>query len=125
MRRLKLFVEGDGDFIAVPLLVRRILSEKNDWHGIFLDNNPYKVGAIERLVKEDFRDWRRFLAASIKESNLGGVLPILDGDADRVGGKEFCAAVIARSLADAAKRVGAGGTFSVAVVFASKEYESS
>ena len=81
MRRLKLFVEGDGDLIAVPMLVRRIISEKSDWHGISFDNDPYKVGAVERLAKEDFRDWKRFLAASVKEPNLGGVLLILDGDA--------------------------------------------
>ena len=49
---------------------------------------------------------------------------ILDGDIETVGGKAFCAAEVAKSLAGEAMHVGAGQTFSVAVVFATQEYET-
>ena len=63
MRRLILFVEGDGEADAVPTLVKRLLNEKGDWHDILLDDNPFRVGSVDKLVKEDFRDWKRFLGA--------------------------------------------------------------
>jgi hypothetical protein len=124
MRRLILFVEGDGEADAAPTLVRRLLTEQGDWHDILLDDNPFRVGSVGKLVKEDFRDWKRFLGASLKRPNVGGVLLILDGDIAKVSGKEFCAAAVAKSLAVAAIHVGAGETFSLAVVFARQEYET-
>ena len=125
MRRLILFVEGEGEADAVPALVKRLLDEKGRWYDIFLlDNAPFRVGSVDKLVKEDFRGWKRFLGASLKRPDVGGVLLLLDGDIEKVGGKEFCASEVARSLASGAMHVGAGKTFSVAVVFASQEYES-
>ena len=124
MRRLILFVEGDGEAEAVPTLVKRLLNEKGAWHDILLDDATFRVGSVDKLVKADFRDWKRFLGASLKRSNVGGVLLILDGDSDKVEGKGFCAAEVAKSFAAAARQVGAGETFSVAVVFAVKEYET-
>ncbi|MGP0064681.1 MAG: DUF4276 family protein [Isosphaeraceae bacterium] len=124
MRRLILFVEGEGEADAVPTLVRRLLTEKGDWHDILLDNNSFRVGSVDKLIKEDFHNWKRDLEASLKRSNVGGVLLILDGDIAKVGGKPFCAASLARSLAGAAMHVGAGRTFSVAVDFARQEYET-
>ena len=124
MRRLILFVEGDGEADAVPTLVKRLLKEKGEWHDILLDDDPFRVGSVDKLVKADFRNWKRFLGASLKRPNVGGVLLILDGDIEKVGGKEFCAAAVAKSLAGAAMHVGAGETFSVAVVFARQEYET-
>jgi hypothetical protein len=124
MRRLVLFVEGEGEAEAVPTLVRRLINEKGEWHGILLDDHPFRVGSVEKLVKGDYREWKRFLGASLKRPNVGGVLLILDGDAQKVGGKKFCAGDVAKSLAGAAVHVGAGRTFSVAVVFARQEFES-
>jgi hypothetical protein len=124
MRRLILFVEGEGEADAVPTLVKRLLKEKGEWYDILLDDSPFRVGSVDKLVKEDFRDWKRFLGASLKRPNVGGVLLILDGDIAKVGGKEFCAAAVAKSLAVAAIPVGAGETFSVAVVVARQEYET-
>lgn len=124
MRRLILFVEGDGESDAVPTLVKRLLNEKGDWNDLFLDDAAFRVGSIDKLVKADFRDWKRYLAAGLKRSNVAGVLLILDGDIEKVGGKAFCAAAAARSLAVEAKHVGAGRTFSVAVVFAIQEFET-
>jgi hypothetical protein len=124
MRRLVLFVEGEGEAAAVPTLVRRLISEKGGWPDIFLDDHPFRVGSVEKLVKAEHREWKRFLGAGLKRPNVGGVLLILDGDADKAGGKTFCAAEVARSLAGAARQVGAGTTFSVAVVFARQGFES-
>lgn len=124
MRRLILFVEGEGEADAVPTLVRRLLTELGDWHDLLLEDNPFRVGSVEKLVKADFRDWKRFLRASLKRPKVVGVLLILDGDQERVSGKVFCAAAVAKSLVGAAMHVGAGKTFSVAVVFARQEFET-
>ncbi len=124
MRRLILFVEGEGEADAVPTLVKRILTEQGDWYDILLDSNPFRVGEVNKLVKDDFREWKRKLGAGLKRSNVGGVLLILDGDVGKVAGHEFCAATVAKSLAVAAMHVGAGKRFSVAIVFARQEYET-
>jgi Domain of unknown function (DUF4276) len=124
MRRLILFVEGEGEADAVPTLVRRLLTEQGDWYDVLLDDSPFRVGSVDKLVKADFHDWKRFLRASLKRPNVGGVLLILDGDIAKVAGKDFCAAAVAKSLVGAAMHVGAGETFSVAVVFARQEYET-
>ena len=86
MRRLILFVEGDGESDAVPTLVKRLLNEKGDWNDLFLDDAAFRVGSIDKLVKADFRDRKRYLAAGLKRSNVAGVLLILDGDI-REGGR--------------------------------------
>ncbi len=124
MRRLVLFVEGEGEAEAVPTLVRRLLTEMGDWQDILLDAIPFRVGHASQIVKEDFCKWKRLLGASLKRPNVAGVLLILDGDMEKVAGKDFCAAVVAKSLVGAAMHVGAGKTFSVAVVFARQEYET-
>jgi hypothetical protein len=124
MRRLILFVEGDGEADAVPTLVRRLLTERADWDDIFLDHNAFRLGSIGKLTKQDYRDWKRLLGAALKRPNVGGVLLLLDGDTDRVGGTAFCAAVAAKSLAGSAIHAGAGKIFSVAVVFATQEFET-
>ncbi len=124
MRRLILFVEGEGDTEAVPALVRSLLTAQGEWYDVLLDDRPFRVGSVDKLVKNDFRDWKRFLGAALKRSDVGGVLLILDGDTEKIGGKHFCAATVAKDRAGAAKDVGAGQRFSVAVVFAIKEYET-
>jgi cobalamin biosynthesis protein CobT len=123
VKRLVLFVEGDGEAEAAPKLVKRLLTEQNAWDAVLLDEAPFRVGHVNKLMKDDFRDWMRKLRACQKRKNVGGVLLLLDGDV-RVGRKDFCAFAVARSLAEAAIRVGAGETFSVAIVFARQEYES-
>jgi len=124
MRQLILFVEGEGETDAVPTLISRLITEQGGWHDISLDNNPFRVGEVSKLVKDDFHEWKRKLGAALKRSNVGGVLLILDGDVGKVGGQEFCAATVAESLAGAATHVGAGNSFSVAIVFARQEYET-
>lgn len=123
-KRIVLFVEGEGEANAVPQLVKRLLTELNAWDAVALDEHPFRVGHINKLAKDDYREWKRKLSASLKRPNVGGVLLILDGDIKTVGGSPFCAVAVARSLAEIARGVGGGSTFSVATVFARQEYES-
>lgn len=108
----------------MSILVKRLLTDKGEWNGILLDEAPFRVGSVDKLVKGNFGNWKRFLGASLKRPNVGGVLLIVDGDIEKIGGQKFCAGKAARSLAEAAKDVGAGRSFSVAVVFATLEFET-
>jgi Domain of unknown function (DUF4276) len=123
-KRLVLFVEGEGDARAVPVLVKRILTDQNAWQHLALDENPFHVGELSTLTGRNEGNWTRWLAAANKRPHLGGVLLLIDGDARPTAGKEFCATTAARELARRAGAVGGGRVFSVAVVFACQEYES-
>ncbi len=124
MKRLVLFVEGPGDIKAAPILVKRLLTEMNAWDCVSLDTRPFRVGGVNKLLRDNCRLWIRWLGAAARRPNIGGVLLLLDGDARRIDGKRFCAARIAKRLAREATRARAGELFSVAVVFACQEYES-
>src|SRR5215203_4802085 len=100
MKRVILFVEGEGDALAAPRLVRRKLTELNAWDVLYLDENAFRVDEVQTLVKDDFAKWKRLLAASQKRPNTAAVLLILDGDVERLSGVEFCAASVARRLAE-------------------------
>jgi hypothetical protein len=54
MRRLILFVEGEGEADAVPTLLKRLLKEKGERFDILLDDSPFRVGSVDKLVKDDF-----------------------------------------------------------------------
>jgi len=124
MKRLVLFVEGDGDALAVPLLVKRLLTELEAWNGLHLDPKPFVVGGLGRLLKNDCANWIRWLGAAAKRREIGAVLLLLDGDTPKIQGEVFCAANVARRLACEATRARGGKLFSVATVFACQEYES-
>ncbi len=124
MRRLILFVEGEGEAVAVPTLISRLISEHGGWNDVSLDNNPFRVGEVNKLVKDDFHEWKRKLGAALKRRNVGGVMLILEGDIGNVGGHAFFAATVAKSLAGAAMNVRAGKMLSVAIVCAKQEYET-
>lgn len=124
-RRLVLFVEGPGDHAAVPILVRKLLTEANAWDAVRLDTNPMTVGDVGSLVKGDGKEWKRYLEAAKRgRKPLGAVLLLLDGDVKRVGKEVFCARTFAARFAAQAKEAGAGTLFSVGVVFARQEFES-
>jgi len=124
MKRIVLFVEGAGDELAVPVLVKRLLTEAGAWDGLFLDPNSFVVGGVHKLLKEDCRNWIRWLRAAGKRREIGAVLLVLDGAARSVGQEVFCAVKVARKLAAEATRARGGELFSVAAVFACQEYES-
>ena len=72
-KRLVLFVEGQGDVEAVPVLVNRILSEINPWDYLYLDPRPFRVGGPEGLTGKKRADWVRLLRAAAKRRGVGGV----------------------------------------------------
>src|SRR5437870_3368009 len=119
-KRLVLFVEGDADEKAVPVLVDRLLKDQSSspWEFLFLDRAPLRVGDVSKLLKNNQKDWLRYLGVARKRPSLGGVLLLLDGDAKWSSKQPFCPKTIAQSLAEKAKSVGASTLFSVAIVFA-------
>lgn len=125
LKRIVLFVEGEGDEEAVPILVRHLLNEMKAWDALFLDPKPFRVGELGRLARHDGKEWVRFLKAAARERrNLGGVLLLLDGDLKGFREEQYCAKKAAQFLSERAREAGAGILFSVATVFALQEYES-
>jgi hypothetical protein len=123
-KKLVLFVEGEGDRQAVPVLVKRLLTDLQAWEHLALELPPLMVGNIAEVTRDDYRHWMRWLQATRKRPDLGGVLVLLDGDLERVRKERFCAADFGSCLAQRAKTAGAGTLFSVGIVFACQEYES-
>ncbi len=122
-KKLVLFVEGGGDVDAAPALVKRLLTESNRWSSLILDPTPFRVKGWGYLLKENGKEWIRFLkAAAVSHRPLGGVLLLLDGDIKGQG--KFCARNKAWELSRFARQAGAGSHFSVATVFAVQEYET-
>jgi hypothetical protein len=131
MKRLVLLGEGQGDEAALPVLVRKLLLERNRGRDFFADKDVIRGVSYMKWNKEagrpDYTKWSSRVAATSRRGNLGGVLAVYDGDAPvfPAGTKTpFCAADAAKVLAHAAADAGAGRTFSLAVVFACTEYES-
>jgi hypothetical protein len=122
-KRLVLFVEGQGDADAVPTLVARLLEEQNASDCLFLGES-FILHGLQKITGKNVAEWTKKLRAAIKRSNTGAVLFLMDGDPDKFEGKPFCAATVAKELCNRARTVGAGVTFSLACVFACKEYES-
>jgi hypothetical protein len=123
-RRVILFVEGEGDRDAAPILVKKLFDEIGAWSHLYLDDAPFVVGHVAGLTKDNGKEWLRFLKAAQKKKNLGAVLVLLDGDEESIRNEKFCARKFAVRLADWARSVGAGKMFSVACVFARQEFES-
>ncbi len=117
-------MEGEGDRVAVPLLVKQLLTELNGWSDLVLDSQPFVVGNVAELTAKDGRDWVRWLNAARQRPRLGAVLLVQDGDLARIRGEDFCAMRFAQRLGEWARAAGAGTTFSVASVFACMEFES-
>ena len=123
-RRLVLFVEGEGDRLALPLLVKQLLTDLGAWSHLFLDTQPFIVGNVAELMADNGRHWVRWLNAARRRPGLGAVLLVQDGDLVRIRGEDFCAVRFARRLGEWSRGAGAGTTFSVASVFACMEFES-
>ena len=123
-KRLILFVEGPGDKDAVPVLVKRLLTDLQAWEHVSLDPQPFTVGEVAKVTAQDGKKWLAWLRDAYRRPNLGGVLLLLDGDVERIRGEDFCAAIFATKLSEQARQAGAGVLFSVATVFAMQEFES-
>jgi hypothetical protein len=126
MKRLVLFVEGEGDEAAVPALVGRLLTQlPDDLQGqLFPDNAPMRVGGIESLTGRSADRLLTYVRRANGRKNLGAILVLLDGDADAVEGQPFCTVTAARMLAERSRGGGAGLAFSLGVVFMRQEFES-
>jgi hypothetical protein len=126
MKRLVLFVEGEGDFVAVPSLISRVqleLPAHLQGH-LFLDGDPIRAGGVHNITGKRSKNLINWLKVANKRGNLGTVLIVLDGDAEKVEGTAFCGFRVARMLADRAREAGAGVVFSIGVVFLQPEFES-
>ena len=124
MKRIVLFVEGEGDAKAMPALLGRWLAEQSTEHQLaaYIDSGPFQVKGIHNLTGRASQKWTKCILAACKRANLGGILLLLDSDILEDDGK--CLRDVARELAAAAKTVGADTVFSVAVVFFRQEFES-
>jgi hypothetical protein len=124
-KRLVLFVEGQADADAAPILVKHLLTEQNAWDCVSLDAAPFQVGNFDDLSGRNADRWHRYLKNAHKRDNLGGILLLLDGDLkSKQSGQRFCPRDQAHDLSRRAMAVGAGVTFSLATVFACREYET-
>lgn len=131
-----LFVEGRGDKTALPKLARRVITHLGANDALFVDAEPFTAKGIGSLVKDGCSNWHRWLsAAGTTRKNIGAVLLVLDGDAEKVPqsweqyvkqhkSADFCAYRVAAMLAHEARNARAGDAFSLAVVFAMKEFEA-
>lgn len=134
MKRLVLLGEGHGEAGALPVLTHKLLREKEASQSLFVDGNLIRTGGVSGLVKwdrekkqTDYSRWRDRIRLAALRPNLGCVLAVFDGDEPGFpagSGSRFCAATAAKALALEAGTVGAGRTFSLAVVFACAEYET-
>src|ERR1700693_504775 len=123
-KRLVLFVEGQADSSAVPVLVKHLLTEFNAWEHVFLDPKPFVVGNAAEITRDSGKRWVRYLQDARERQNLGGILLLQDRDLGRIRGEDFCAWRFGVRLAEWARSAGGGSLFSAAAVFACKEYES-
>lgn len=106
-------VEGDGEVIALPVLLRRLASEWNEGAAVNA-LQPIRVRRDKFLNKEDeFR--RQLLLAAAKCGNEGWILIVLDADDD-------CPATLAKDICARAKQYVPHRRLSV--VLANREYEA-
>ena len=134
MKRLVILGEGHGEVSALPILANRILQEKDTERQLFVDDAIIRAHNPSGLVKSNKESNSR---NSRSGSNALGLLPTgqiwgaywrgFDGDAKKFpagAASLFCATKAAKSMAEAATKIGAGKSLLIAVVFANVEYES-
>ncbi len=133
MKRLVLLGEGHGEVHALPILVGKLLLEKDHNSTFFVDKDVIRFSSSrvlrpdESRQRPDFTQWIKGVTIAARRSNVGAVLAVYDGDLKFFppgSNLQFCAAIVAKSLAAAATGAGAGRTFSLSVVFACAEYET-
>jgi hypothetical protein len=133
MKRLVLLGEGHGEVSALPILVTKLLQERNAGDVLYLDRDVIRTNP-NRLVKwnranrqPDFSEWVARITLAARRREVGGVLAVYDGDSKKFpagSANDFCAATAAKMMAAAAAQAGAGKLFSLCIVFACSEYET-
>lgn len=103
-------VEGDGEFKAVPPLLRRVLGERHEQYNIRIQRpiNSHGVGSIKKNID-------RFLGYARKDPECDAVLVLLDSDGD-------CPRCLAAELARSATELNMD--VPVAIVCAHHMYEA-
>jgi hypothetical protein len=134
MKRLVLLGEGQGEVLGLPILIRRLLKDKDAEHLLFADkevvraHNPLALVKWDKQTKRpDFSKWIHYLRIAAARRDVAAVLAVFDGDAQRFPAgsiNAFCASTAAKIMADVARDAGAGKIFSLAIVFACTEYET-
>ncbi len=125
-RQLFLFVEGEGDKRAAPILLKRLLKERKAQDVLVVSPDPWMVGEFPALRGRvnDFSVWKRFLELGLRKYGMEACLLLIDGDSPPSGGETFCVKRAAQQLAAIAKERGAGDRFSASIVIANLEFES-
>lgn len=124
-KKIVLLTEGHGEEDAAPILVNRLLNERQaDRELIFADEVPFRIGSLPKIAKGDFSIFRNKLKQAAKRPGAKGCMLILDGDCSLDSKTPFCDKSIACSLAKIAAEEGAGKSFSTTIVFAQMEFES-
>lgn len=124
-KKIVLLTEGDGEQVAAPILINRLLAERNAHHDlIFVDDEPLRIGSLPKIAKDDFKIFRNTLKLAAMRPGAKGCMLILDGDCDIDAKTPFCAKTMARRIAEIAAEEGAGKAFSTTIVFAQMEFES-
>lgn len=105
-------VEGHGERVAVPLLVRRIAFEIDPALAVRVPT-PIRIGKGRLLATSELE--RAVDRAARRVESPGGVLIVMDADDD-------CPATMAPKLVDRARR--ARGDVEVGIVLANREFEA-
>lgn len=133
MKRLVLLGEGHGEVAALPILVNRLLREKDTANLLYVDREVVRTNPAQLVrwnkpqQKPDHTQWISRIALAARRQNVGGVIAVYDGDTKMFpagSATPFCAATAAKSMATTASAAGAGKMFSLCVVFACSEYET-
>lgn len=113
MIRIATIVEGDGEVIALPILLRRLAAERHP--AVTVDPlMPIRVRRDRFLQKEDeFR--KQLLLAAAKSGDEGWILVVLDADDD-------CPADLGRQIHERAQQYVPHRRLSV--VLANREFEA-
>ncbi len=78
MPKIVPIVEGKGDEKALPLLLRKILCEMNQWD--IQIAHPNNAHGRSNLIKEDGLE--KFIRYALKETDRAAILVLVDADAD-------------------------------------------
>ena len=86
MKRLVLLGEGHGEVHALPILVGKLLGEKDPGHTLIVDKDVIRF-ASSRVMRPDktrqqpdYNEWIRGVTIAARRSNTGAVLAVYDGD---------------------------------------------
>jgi hypothetical protein len=122
-KRLVIFAEGEGDAVALPILLSRLFTDQfqDHWHEwVFIDSNVLRIGGLDSFGSKTAEKFSRFVQVAQTKSRFGGVLIVLDADSER----SACLRDDLNLVTNYLKAAGAGVQFPAAVVLIEKEYES-